>query len=511
MRIAVIGGGPAGVFAAGNAADVSGGEVVLFEKNSKPLKKLFITGKGRCNITNACSEREFLANVVRGERFLFSAINAFSPDDTAAFFRSYGLELKVERGGRVFPASDKSSDIVKVFLRFLKDKNVAVYPNCAVLDVSKNANGKFAVRVRGQGVEAYIGANFKNANRGLKNDPMKYAGGNAESGITKYAGEKITAEFNGRNNDIKYADGDSESANTNVKNRDGEYAGVNLRNANLNSKDDCGEYDACGDGECYELVFDKVVIACGGLSYPATGSDGDGYKFAAAFGHKIVEPRPALTSITVVQDVRELEGLSLKNVTAAAVFGGREIFKEFGEMLFTADALSGPIILSLSSRINRMNFEKLKIAIDLKPALSEDALDGRLLRDFKDAVNKNFSNSLDRLLPKSLIRYIIKESDIPPYTKVNEISRIKRNNLVKILKNLTFDAVGLGAVEDAIVTSGGVDLKEINPKTMESKLVKNLYFVGEVLDADALTGGFNLQTALSTGFVCGRSGLCAEG
>ncbi|MDR1905559.1 MAG: NAD(P)/FAD-dependent oxidoreductase [Clostridiales bacterium] len=403
MRIAVLGGGPAGVFAAGTASESKNNSVVLFEKNEKILKKLFISGKGRCNITNACSEAEFISNVVNGGRFLFSALKAFSPSETVRFFEERGLKLKTERGGRVFPASDKSSDVIKTLERFLRERGVELRAGGAVLSIKKHGNGFL----------------------------VKYTGG--------------------------------------------------------------------------EECFDAVVIATGGKSYPRTGSDGDGYRYAESFGHTIVEPHPALCAVRVGQNVKALEGLSLKNVSAAVCLDGKTLFSEFGEMLFTSDGLSGPIILSLSSRINRWDLKRTSIKLDLKPALSEETLDNRVIRDFKENINRDFLNSLNDLLPKSLVPYVIDAVKIPPRTKVNELSRENRRRLVYTLKNLTFDSLELAPLDTAIVTSGGVALNEINPKTMESKLVKNLYFSGEVLDIDALTGGFNIQAALSTGYVAGQA------
>ncbi|MDR3264030.1 MAG: NAD(P)/FAD-dependent oxidoreductase [Clostridiales bacterium] len=402
MKLAVIGGGPAGVLAAASAALNGQNEVVLFEKNEKLLKKLYISGKGRCNVTNACGNEEFLSNVVRGGKFLFSALKGFSPYDTMRFFEDNGLNLKVERGNRVFPVSDKSSDVIKVLTRYAEQNGVKLLFNAAVTAVRAENGGFTVVSVRG-------------------------------------------TDF-----------------------------------------------------------FDALIIATGGLSYPLTGSTGDGYAFAKSLGHTVTALKPALCAVGVRQDIKELEGLSLKNVTARAVSGDKTVDEQFGEMLFAAGSLSGPIILSLSSRINQTDGKNIKIIIDLKPALNEEVLDARILRDFKDCINKNFSNALSGLLPKSLIPYIINSVGISPLKKINEISREERKALVYALKNLTLDVTGLAPIESAIVTGGGISLSEINPKTMESKLVKGLYFAGEVLDIDALTGGFNIQIALSTGFAAGK-------
>ena len=401
MNIAVVGGGPAGVTAAGLCAKNKHNTVWLFEKNQKLMKKLFITGKGRCNVSNACDIREFLSNVPRGGRFLFSALNAFSPEDTAAFFESLGVPLKLERGGRLFPASDKSGDIIRALESFLKENGVLVTLNAEVKGLEKSENG-FLLKT-GKGTAG----------------------------------------------------------------------------------------------------FDRVIIACGGLSYPLTGSSGDGYALAGAVGHTIIEPRPALCPIKTLQNVGELEGLSLKNVRASVCRGGKELYAETGEMLFTADSLTGPIILTLSSVISRLDPSGLTVSIDLKPALSQETLDLRIQRDFKEYVNKNFSNALGKLLPKSLIPYIVRLSGIDGERKVNEITREQRNSLIRLLKGLTFGVERLANIDEAIITSGGVELREIDPKTMESKIVKGLYFAGEVIDADAFTGGFNIQIALSTGYAAG--------
>ncbi|MDR1940282.1 MAG: NAD(P)/FAD-dependent oxidoreductase [Clostridiales bacterium] len=410
MTAAVIGGGPAGVFAAAFAAK-NGVTATLFDGNEKLLKKLYISGKGRCNLTNDCAPDEFLSNVVNGKRFLISAIAGFTPSDALGFFAESGLPLKTERGGRVFPSSDKSSDVIKTLERLL----------------------------RGLGAEI------------LTRSPV--------SRITK-----------------------DETAQS-------------------------GAFTVVSNGE--KRRFDRVVIATGGASYSATGSAGGGYVLAAAFGHRIIEQRPALCALRLKEDVGELEGLALKNVSVSAETDGRTAFSEFGEALFTADGLSGPSVLSLSSRINRFDGKKTDIVLDLKPALTRAELDARILRDFKKYANKNFANSLDGLLPKSLIAYVVRETKIPPDKKVNEISRAERAALLDALKGLRFGLKGLAPLDSAIVTSGGVDTSQINPKTMESKLVPGLFFAGEVMDVDALTGGFNIHIAMATGRAAGRA--CAGG
>ena len=402
MKIAVIGGGPAGMMAAITAAD-NGAEVTLFEKNEKLGKKLYISGKGRCNITNDCVPRDFFNNIATNAKFMFGAINKFSPQDTIEFCQSRGLTLKTERGDRVFPASDKSSDVIKLFSNELYRMGVEVRLNSEILTVVYQEN-------------AFL----------------------------------------------------------------------------LNTITDI-------------ISFDRIIIAAGGLSYSATGSTGDGYRFAEALGHNVVSLKPALCRI-LCGNTKNLEGLSLKNVAVALVdAGGKEIASEFGEMLFTDDGISGPAVLTLSSRINKVPRGNYSISIDLKPALDFDKLDARIVRDFEQRMNKDFINSLDALLPERLIKVVASRTGIPFDKKVHQITAAEREKLVKTIKNLQFPFVSLDDVEYGIVTSGGVDVKEINPSSMESKLVKGLYFAGEVMDVDGYTGGFNIQIALSTGYVAGQN------
>ena len=402
MKVAVIGGGPAGMMAAITAAD-NGAEVTLFDKNEKLGKKLYISGKGRCNLTNDCSARDFFVNVVTNPKFLFGAINKFSPQDVMEFCQVRGLQLKTERGNRVFPVSDKSSDVIKLFASELSRKGVQIRLNSEILALECQEN-------------AYLLTTITD----------------------------ITS-------------------------------------------------------------FDRVIVATGGVSYSATGSTGDGYKFAKQLGHNTVELRPALCRI-LCKGTKQLEGLSLKNVSVSLVDdNGKTIANEFGEMLFTDDGVSGPTALSLSSRINRLNKGNYFVSIDLKPALDIEKLDARLLRDFSERMNKDFINSLDALLPERLIKDVALKSGIPFDKKVHQITAAERANLVKTIKNLQFPSVGLDDIEHGIVTAGGVDVKEINPSTMESKLCKGLFFAGEVMDVDAYTGGFNIQIALSTGYVAGLS------
>lgn len=384
--------------AAGTLAE-RGFDVTLADKNEKTGKKLYITGKGRCNVTNECDGKEFLASVVSNPKFLMSAINAFDSYDTVDFLQKNGLNTVTERGNRVFPASQKSSDVIKTFTDYCRKNGVKILLSAKVV--------------------------------GVKTD-----------------GEDFVVSFSDKTE-----------------------------------------------------RFQKVIVATGGLSYPSTGSMGDGYEIAKSFGHKIVKPVQALVPIELNELwVQKLSGLSLKNVRCTVTAGEKEIASDFGEMLFTHKGVSGPIILSLSSKINRLNPNGLKLVIDLKPALSDDVLDARLQRDFADLNLKQFKNSLDGLLPKSLVPVVVGLSKIDPEQKAGQITREQRKNLVHLLKNLTFSVKKLAGFEEAIVTAGGVDVKEINPKTMESKLQKGLYFVGEVLDVDALTGGFNIQIALSTAY-----------
>ena len=402
MNIAVIGAGPAGLLAAAEAAKASA-NVTLFDKNEKAGKKLYITGKGRCNVTNMRPPGEFLEFVVRNRKFLYGAIYSFSPENTVELIESNGVKTKVERGNRVFPQSDKASDITKALVKNAERYGVKFSYNSEISDVSK-VNDMFF--------------------------------------ITSRSGKER---------------------------------------------------------------FDKVIVACGGMSYPSTGSTGDGYAFAKKFGHKIVELRPALVGLTLKESVKALQGLSLRNVTAT-IDGGGANESRFGEMLFTSSGVSGPIILSLSSFVNRVgNVKDMTLSIDLKPAMSAEELDKRVLSDFNKNINKRFKNSINELLPKSLIPYIIGVTGISPEKPLNSVTKEDRAKIVDTLKNLKFGVAALGSLNEAVVTSGGVSVAEVNPKTMESKLVPGLYFAGEVLDVDALTGGFNIQIALSTGFVAGKS------
>lgn len=400
-KVIVAGGGAAGMMAAAAASD-AGKDVTIFEKNEKLGKKLFITGKGRCNLTNTGDIDDFMDNIPGNSNFLYSAFYTFFNNDIMSFMENLGVKLKVERGNRVFPESDKSSDIIKAFERKLSSNNVHIKYNSKIDDI-------------------IIG------------------------------GGKIKGVLSGGR----------------------------------------------------EFSCDSLIIACGGKSYPLTGSTGDGYVFAQKAGHSIVHLRPSLVPLVVEEDyIKELQGLSLKNVSVKILSRGRTVFEDFGEMLFTHFGLSGPIILS-SSRFVVDKLPGVTAVINLKPALSEEQLDKRLQRDFQKYSRKMFKNSLDDLLPQKLIPVIIRLSGIDENKEVDQITREERTNLVRLLQNLTFHIKDTRPFNEAIITAGGVSIKEIDPGTMESKLVKGLYFAGEIIDVDALTGGYNLQIAFSTGYCAG--------
>lgn len=404
MKVAVTGGGAAGLMAA-YAAAKNGNQVTLFEKNEKLGKKIYITGKGRCNFTNAVSPEDFLPNVVNNQKFLTGAVYGFSPERCMQFFEDGGMPVKVERGNRAFPVSDKASDVTKCLEKYCVNAGVTIKLNENVTD--------FTI-------------------------------------LNSTVSDIITEK---------------------------------------------GRYPA-----------DRLIVCTGGLSYPSTGSTGDGYKFAKKAGHTIIEPRQALCGLNLKGSFyRELQGLTLKNVQLSASFNGKTIFSETGEMLFTHFGISGPLVLSLSSRINRLPLDKIKLSLDLKPALDDEMLDRRLLRDFVEFSNKSAFNCLKNLLPISLIGEVLRRSGIPHEKKVNSITKAERLALLTTLKDFGMIVTSLRSFDESIITSGGVCVKEINPKTMESKLCKGLYFCGEVLDVDAVTGGFNLQIAFATGFAAGNS------
>lgn len=424
-KVIVIGGGAAGMFAAYFAAS-AGNKVILLEKNEKLGKKIYITGKGRCNVTNACDVEELFGNVKSNSKFLYSAFYGYDNSRVVDFFESHGMPTKVERGNRVFPVSDKSSDVIFTLQRALKEKNVDIRLNTAVRNL-----------------------NFT--------DGFKEAQDSSD---------------------------EKENASDTVR----RVTGVTLADGTI-------------------LGADAVIVATGGLSYPSTGSTGDGYRMAESAGHTVTECTPSLVPFNVKEEwVKELQGLSLKNTAISIYNGKKKLYEDFGEMLFTHFGVSGPMILSASASIKQSLIkEPLTMYIDLKPALTQEALDKRILREFEEAKNKQFKNSINRLLPAKMIPAIIELSGIDPDKKVNEISKEERNNLLMLFKKLPVTLNGPRGWNEAIITKGGIKVKEINPSTMESKLVKNLFFAGEVLDLDAYTGGFNLQIAWSTGYLAGSS------
>lgn len=401
-KVVVIGAGPAGMMAAITASEHN--EVILIEGNDRLGKKLFITGKGRCNVTNNKDISEFFDYIPGNPYFLYSSLYTFTNKDTINFFENEGIKLKVERGGRIFPKSDKSSDIIKGLSKAMAKCNIKIMLNSKVSKVIKNGN-------------------------------------------------KITS--------------------------------VEINNSNI-------------------IKGDHFIICTGGASYPLTGSRGEGQKFAKELGHKIKELKPSLVPIEIKDSiVKELMGLSIRNIKLTIYENNKKVFEDFGEMLFTHFGISGPLVLSGSRFIkNNKNYE---ILIDLKPALDIKDLDLRIQKDFKKYINKDFRNSLDDLLPKKIIPIIIKLSKIDENKKVNEITKEERKNLVYIIKNFTLIVKGLRPIAEAIVTAGGVDTKEIDPSTMRSKIIDNLSFAGEVIDVDAFTGGYNVQIALSTGYVAGSN------
>ena len=411
--IIVIGAGAAGMIAALAAKSAAGAgavRVLLFDGNEKVGKKLFITGKGRCNVTNASDMKTVMENVVSNSKFLYSAFKCFGSADIMKILEDGGCRLKIERGNRVFPVSDHSSDVINTLYKLLKNAGVNIKLNCIIKKL-------------------------------LINDRKC-------SGVVLANGSSISA--------------------------------------------------------------DAVIVATGGISYRLTGSSGDGYKFASAAGHKVSELYPSLVPLVLSEhDCTRLQGLSLKNVNAAVYKGSKRIYEGFGELLFTHFGVSGPLILSASSYIAGLfKNGNLRLVIDLKPALDKNVLDARILRDFEKYKNKSLKNALGDLLLQSLIPVIIDRMNISPETRVNEIKKEHRHRLVNILKDFEFTITGMRGFDEAVVTKGGVSVKEVEPSSMESKLIKSLYFAGEVLDLDALTGGYNLQIAWSTGWMAGS---CAAG
>ena len=401
-KVIVVGGGAAGMMAAGTAAQ-NGAKVVLLEKNDRLGKKLAITGKGRCNVANHCSEEEVLKNVPRNSRFLFSALNHFSPETAMSFFEQYGCALKVERGNRVFPQSDQSSSVISALQRFLKEQKVEIRREIAKELIVEN----------------------------------------------------------------------------------GEVRGV-----------------VTDKGACYGRC---VILCTGGCSYPLTGSTGDGYRMAEAVGHSVVPPRGSLVPMEEAGDwCARMQGLSLRNVAVKLVNQKKKtVYEDFGELLFTHFGLSGPTILSSSAHMKVG--DQYQILIDLKPALDEQKLDQRILRDLEQYQNRTIENALQDLYPRTMIPVMVERAEIPPETKANSLTKQQRRRLLELTKAFPIAIAGTRPVEEAIVTAGGIKTKEVDPKTMESKLISGLYFAGEILDVDAYTGGFNLQIAWSTGFAAGTA------
>ncbi|MGP1348922.1 MAG: NAD(P)/FAD-dependent oxidoreductase [Stomatobaculum sp.] len=431
-RVIVIGGGAAGMIAAVSAAR-RGAAVLLLEKNEKLGKKLFITGKGRCNLTNAADMKTVQESVVSNPRFLYSAFQAFTNTDMMRLMEAQGCPLKTERGGRVFPISDHSSDVIRALERAARAAGVRVQLNTAVTELIT------------EGEQAEL------------------------------------AEPSGK-------EGDARRRVTAVRLTDGSV-----------------------------LRADAVLLATGGLSYPATGSDGAGHRMAEAVGHGITEMQPSLVPLLIQEQAvaAELMGLSLKNVAVSVRDGKKEKYSDFGELLFTHFGVSGPVILSASAAVGpALRKKKLELLIDLKPALTEEQLDQRLLRDFSAVRNRDLKNSLSELLPSRLISELIRQSGVSPERKIHDMTREERSALVRATKALRFTLTGLRGYNEAIVTKGGVRVKEVNPSTMESKIVRGLYFAGELLDLDAVTGGFNLQIAWSTGWLAGEKAaeaICLSG
>ena len=404
-KVIVVGGGAAGMMAC-HAAAMCGHQVTLLEKNEKLGKKIYITGKGRCNLTNASGMEVLFANVMSNRKFLYSAFYTFDNNQVIDLFEMNGMATKTERGNRVFPVSDHSSDVISTMAKVLKNDNVEVKLNTTVQSLIIKENKACGVIVNGK-----------------------------------------------------------------------------------------------------EISADNVILCTGGLSYPSTGSTGDGYEFVKKAGHRITDCTPSLVPFNIREEwVKDLQGLSLKNSAVTIYDEKKKLYSDFGEMLFTHFGVSGPMILSASGNIKAAEFAKpLKLVIDLKPAMTEEQLDKRILRDFDENKNKQFRNSVSKLLPSKLIPIIIELSGIDPDKKVNEISKEERNHFVHLLKNLTMTINGLRGWNEAIITKGGINVKDVNPSTMESKLVSNLFFAGEVLDLDAMTGGYNLQIAWSTGYLAGLS------
>ena len=404
-KILIVGGGAAGMMAAISAAKC-GHDVHLYEKNEKLGKKIYITGKGRCNVTNACDTEDLFNNIVTNKKFMYSSIYTFDNNMVQDFFEEEGCPLKTERGNRVFPVSDKSYDIINALERAMKKLGVHINLFSEVSDIIVDNNTAKGIFVSGK-----------------------------------------------------------------------------------------------------KIMGDRILLATGGYSYPSTGSTGDGHSFAKKYGHDVTKCSPALVPFVAKEEwVKDLQGLSLRNCKVTLFNDNKIIYEDFGELLFTHFGVSGPTVLSASSYVTELiKKKKLRLSIDLKPALDLQTLDERVLRDFEENKNRIFGNSLDKLLPKSLIPVVIERSEIPYDKKVNEITKDERKKLINTIKNFDLTLTGLRGFNEAIITHGGINVKEIDPGTMESKIIKNLFFAGEIIDVDAVTGGFNLQIAWSTGYLAGLS------
>lgn len=462
MQVIIIGGGPAGMLAAISSAR-NGNKVTILEKMDMLGKKILVTGKGRCNITSSLPIDDFIKNIPGNGMFMYSSFSNFDNQDILNILKNEGVETKIERGNRIFPVSDKADDVRKALIRVVKKLGVNIILNAKVKEILVKEEEDFILKEKEQ-----------------KDISLK----------------KVCDEVKN-----KKMDGDSNTKNNIIDKIGKKVYGVR---AIINGKEET-------------ILADKVILATGGKSYPGTGSTGDGYELAQNVGHSITKIRPSLVPLTVKDNIslklcQKMQGLSLRNVSIKFIDtnNNKVIYEDFGEMLFTHFGVSGPVILSASAHLLRyknidelLKAGKIILSIDLKPALSKEKLDERVLRDFKEEKNKEFKNSLDKLLPKKMIDVVIQLSEINPEKRVNEITKSERENLVKVLKELEIEISGFRPIEEAIITSGGINIKEINPKTMESKLVHGLFFAGEIIDVDAYTGGFNLQIAYSTGYTAG--------
>ena len=462
MQVIIIGGGPAGMLAAISSAR-NGNKVTILEKMDMLGKKILVTGKGRCNITSSLPIDDFIKNIPGNGMFMYSSFSNFDNQDILNILKDEGVETKIERGNRIFPVSDKADDVRKALIRVVKKLGVNIILNAKVKEILVKEEEDFILKEKEQ----------KDISLKKECDEVKN----------------------------KKMDGDNNTKNNIIDKIGKKVYGVR---AIINGKEET-------------ILADKVILATGGKSYPGTGSTGDGYELAQNVGHSITKIRPSLVPLTVKDNsslklCQKMQGLSLKNVSIKFIDTNKNkvIYEDFGEMLFTHFGVSGPVILSASAHLLRyknidelLKAGKIILSIDLKPALSKEKLDERVLRDFKEEKNKEFKNSLDKLLPKKMIDVVIQLSEINPEKRVNEITKSERENLVKVLKGLEIEISGFRPIEEAIITSGGINIKEINPKTMESKLVHGLFFAGEIIDVDAYTGGFNLQIAYSTGYTAG--------